>query len=143
MLLRHQRQGLRSVRLVTLDDSLVTIPNNRFLTEVVSSGNAGALDMQIVIDFFVAPDADVAKAKRIVDEAVKTSKYVYLQKPVVILVNDVVEANYFATRLRAKAYVLDIKYEKLFESDVTERVKQAFKAAQIRPPEIILSQRAS
>ena len=135
--------GLRSVRLVTLDDSVVTIPNNRFLTEVVSSGNAGALDMQIVIDFHIAPDADIDKAKRIVDEAVKTSRFVYLRKPVVVLVNEVVQANYFATRLRAKAYVLDIKYEKAFESDVTERVKLAFKAANVRPPEIILGQRVA
>lgn len=130
--------GLRSVRLVTLDDSTVTIPNNRFLTEVVSSGNSGALDMQIVIDFHIAADVDISKARSIVEEAVKTSRFVYLRKPTVILVKEVVEANYFATRLRAKAYVLDIKYEKAFESDVTERVKQAFRTADIEPPQVLL-----
>ena len=31
--------GLRSVKLRTLDDSTVTIPNNLFLSEVVSSSN--------------------------------------------------------------------------------------------------------
>jgi len=131
--------GLRSVRLVTLDDSTVTIPNNRFLTEVVSSGNMGHLHMLIVIDFFIAVDADIDRAKRIVDEAVKTSRFVYLRKPVVVLVNEVVEANYFATRLQAKAYVLDIQYEKAFQSDVTERVKDAFRASGIKPPQVLLS----
>jgi small-conductance mechanosensitive channel len=126
--------GLRSVRMVTLDDSMVTIPNNKFLTDVVVSGNAGALDMQIVIDLFIAPDSDLTRAKRIVYEAVRTSRFVYLEKPVVVLVNDLIHENYIATRLRAKAYVLDVHYEKAFETDVTERVKAGFATAGIRPP---------
>ena len=129
--------GLRSVRMVTLDDSLVTIPNNRFLTEITISGNAGALDMQIVIDFLIAVDSDVARAKQIVIEALRTSRFVYLEKPAVVLVKDIVEANYLATRLRAKAYVLDVHYEKAFETDVTERVKAAFRTAGVRPPSVI------
>ena len=129
--------GLRSVRMVTLDDSVVTIPNNRFLTEVVVSGNAGALDMQIVMDFFVALDTDIKTAKRIVYEAVHTSRYVYLEKPIVVLVNDLIQANYLATRLRAKAYVLDVHYEKAFESDVTERVKEAFFEQGVHPPSMV------
>lgn len=126
--------GLRSVRLQTLDDSMVTIPNNRFLTEIVTSGNAGALDMQIVMDFFIAVDADLGLAKRLTYEAVRTSRFVYLDKPVVVLVNDVMQSHYMATRIRAKAYVLDVRYEKAFESDVTERLKLALRSARIKPP---------
>lgn len=126
--------GLRSTRLVTLDDSLVTIPNNKLLTEVVRSGNAGALDMQVVIDFFIDPAAETKRAKKIVNEALQTSRFVYLEKPVVVLVNDVILESYVATRLRAKAYVLDVRYEKQFETDVTERVKAGFARAGIQPP---------
>lgn len=129
--------GLRSVRMVTLDDSTVTIPNNRFLTDVVVSGNSGALDMQIVIDFFIAQDGDVGVAKRIVTEAVRTSRFVYLEKPVVVLINDLIQQSYVATRLRAKAYVLDVRYEKAFETDVTERVKRGFSSAGILPPRVV------
>ena len=46
--------GLRSVRLNTLDDNLVTIPNSKFLTDVVSSGNSGSLDMMVVVPFYVS-----------------------------------------------------------------------------------------
>ena len=129
--------GLRSVRMVTLDDSVVTIPNNKFLTDVVVSGNAGALDMQIVMDFYIAQDSDLAKAKRVVNEAVRTSRFVYLEKPVVVLVNDVIHEHYLATRLRAKAYVLDVRYEKAFETDVTERVKAGFSARDIAAPVVL------
>ena len=130
--------GLRSVRMVTLDDSLVTIPNNKFLTDVVISGNAGALDMQIVVDFFIAPDADVDLARRIVTEAMRTSRFVYLEKPVVVLVNEVIHESYVATRLRAKAYVLDVQQEKAYETDVSLKVKRAFAAAGIRAPAVVL-----
>jgi len=126
--------GLRSVRMVTLDDSLVTIPNNKFLTDVVTSGNAGALHMQIVMDYYVAPDSDLPRAIRIVNEAIRTSRFVYLELPVVVLVNEVIQESYVATRLRGKAYVLDVRYEKAFETDVTRSVKTAFAAAGIKPP---------
>ena len=55
------------MRLVTLDDNVVTIPNNKFLTDMVSSGNWGALDMQIQMDFFIGADQDVPLAKRLDD----------------------------------------------------------------------------
>ncbi len=129
--------GLRSVRLVTLDDNVVTIPNNKFLTDVVSSGNWGALDMMIQMDFFIGADQDVALAKRLVEECLTSNRYVYLKKTWVVLVNQVIEKDYFAVRLRAKAYVLDVKYEKEFETDVTERVLEAFHAASILPPAVL------
>lgn len=129
--------GLRSVRLITLDDNVVTIPNNKFLTDVVSSGNWGALDMMIQMDFYVGADQDVALAKRLVGECLTSSRYVYLEKPWVVLVNQVFEKDYFAVRLRAKAYVLDVQYEKAFETDVTERVIDAFREHGVLGPAVL------
>jgi small-conductance mechanosensitive channel len=57
--------GLRSVKLTTLDDSTVTIPNNLFLSEVTSSSNSGQLDMQTVVDFYIGLDQDVHPRTRI------------------------------------------------------------------------------
>lgn len=128
--------GLRSVRLTTLDDNLITIPNNKFLTEIVSSGNAGALDMQIQMDFLVAVNQDIDLAKKIVGECMVSNRYVYTDKPWRVNVNLVTEGNFFAVRLRAKAYVLDVKYEKAYETDVTERVLRAFRERNIRLPTI-------
>lgn len=131
------RIGLRSVRMVTLDDNLVTIPNNKFLTDIVSSGNAGALDMLIQLDFFVGVDQDIATAKSIVRDALTTCRYAFLDKPWTVLVNQVVEQTYFAVRLRAKVYVLDVKYEKALESDVTERVMAGFAQHGVGPPAVL------
>ncbi len=129
--------GLRSVRLVTLDDTLITIPNSKFLTDAVASGNAGQVEMMVQMDFFIGADQNVARAKRIVQEALTTSRYVHLQRPWNVLVNEVVQDSYFAIRLRAKAYVLDVRFEKAFETDVTERVLSGFREAGVQPPAIL------
>jgi len=126
--------GLRSVRLVTLDDSMVTIPNNKFLNDIVASGNAGELNMLIQQDFYIGIDQDLATAKRIAAEAITSCPYAYLDKPWAVLVNEVVHEQYFALRLRTKVYVMDVRHEKLLESDITERVVQGFAAAGIERP---------
>ncbi len=51
--------------------------------------------------------------------------------------SQVIRESYFAVRLRAKAYVLDVRYEKAFETDVTERALAAFREAGIEPPAVL------
>lgn len=126
--------GLRTVRIVTLDDNLVTIPNNKFLTDVVASGNAGELDMLVQMDFFIALEEDIARAKRVVAEALASSRFAYLKKPWSIVVSEVLQQDFVAVRIRAKVYVLDVRYEKALETDVTERVLEAFRAEGISGP---------
>ncbi len=126
--------GLRSVRIVTLDDNVVTIPNNKFLTDVVSSGNWGALDMLIQLDFFIAPNPDVSLATRLVGEAITSSRFAFLEKPWVVLVGQTITDGHVAVRLRAKVYVLDVQYETAFGSDITERVLSSFAEHGIRVP---------
>lgn len=126
--------GLRSVRIVTLDDNLVTIPNSKFLTDAVSSGNAGELNMLVQMDFFIGADQDIDEAERIVQEAITSSRYTYLEKPWTVLVTQVREEGHFAIRVRGKAYVIDTSFEKAFESDVNRTVLKAFYARGIEPP---------
>ncbi|MFV1873929.1 MAG: mechanosensitive ion channel family protein [Oleiphilus sp.] len=118
--------GLRSVRLNTLDDNLVTIPNSRFITEMVSSGNAGALDMMVVCDFHLALDADIELAQSLIHEVVVTSRFAYLKKPVNFVLSEVVIAERLALQLKVKAYVIDVHYEKAFQSDIVKRTAKLF-----------------
>jgi len=129
--------GLRSVKLRTLGDSIVTIPNNMLLTEVTVCGNYGELDMQVALDFLIGVDQDVNRARAIVREAGVTSRYIHLPKPVAVRVTQVVEGSYVALRVRLKAYVLDTQYEKAFETDVTLRVLDGFREAGIQPPAVL------
>jgi small-conductance mechanosensitive channel len=129
--------GLRSVKLRTLDDSMVTIPNNLFLSEVTTCGNYGVLNMQVVIDFLIGIDQDVHRAREIVHEAAVTSNYVYLANPVEVLVSQVLADGHVALRLRLKIYVLDTFFEKSLETDITLRVMDAFREENIQPPAIL------
>lgn len=129
--------GLRSVRMNTLDHNIITIPNNKVLTDVTSSGNWGALEMQTPFDFYIGLDQDVELAMDIVREACLTSPYVFLEQPVPILATQVVLQDYVAMHLKARPYVFDCKYEKLFETDVHLRVAKAFRERGILPPAIL------
>jgi small-conductance mechanosensitive channel len=129
--------GLRSVKLRTLDDSMVTIPNNLFLSEVTSCGNYGVLNMQVMIDFLIGIDQDVQRARSIIREATVTSNYVYLTNPVEVLVSQVVTNGSVALQLRLKVYVLDTIFEKALETDITLRVMEAFRTENIHPPAIL------
>ena len=129
--------GLRSVKLRTLDDSTVTIPNSLFLSEVTTCGNYGVLNMQVVVDFLIGIDQDVERDRQIVREVAVTSNFVYLPNPVEVLVSQVVSDGHVALRLRLKVYVMDTVFEKALETDITLRVMEAFDAEGIQPPAIL------
>jgi small-conductance mechanosensitive channel len=129
--------GLRSVRMNTLDHNLVTIPNNKFLTDVTASGNYGALEMQVPMDFYIGIDQDAELAQGLIREACLTSPYLYLDQPVPVLVSQVITQHHVAVQLKARPYVFDCRYEKPFETDVHFRVLNAFRAHGIAPPAIL------
>lgn len=129
--------GLRSIRMNTLDHNVVTIPNNKVLTDVISCGNYGALEMQVAMDFYVGADQDIRLARELIKEACLTSRYVYLERPVPVLAKQVIVQNYVAFHLKARPYVLDTKYEKPFETDVHLRVHEAFRDHGILPPALL------
>ncbi len=135
-----QTIGLRAVRLVTLDDSLVTIPNSKFITDVVSSGNSGALDMQIEVNFHFDLYADLREARRLLHETAATSRFVFLKKPIAIVLNEVNFAERPAMQVRVKCYVLDVRFEKALQTDILLRGNEALiKAGIARPAGISLS----
>lgn len=127
--------GLRSVRLVTFDDNLVTIPSSKFLSEPVASANSGALDCMVVMPFYLSAEADHVRARQIVIDAVRSSRFLYLGKPVTVLVSvKLAEKLGTVVELTAKAYVYDARHEKSFASDVTDRVLRAFRGAGVLMP---------
>jgi small-conductance mechanosensitive channel len=129
--------GLRSVQMNTLDHNIVTIPNNKVLTDVTSSGNYGALEMQVAMDFFIGIDQNVEQAIELIREACLTSPYIFLDQPVPILGKQVLHENYAAVALKARPYVFDCRYEKAFETDVHLRVLKAFRVHDISPPAVL------
>ncbi|GMV03090.1 MAG: mechanosensitive ion channel [Gammaproteobacteria bacterium] len=129
--------GLRSVRLNTLDHNMVTIPNNKILTDVTASGNYGSLEMQVPMDFCVGVEQDVTLASELIREACLTSPYVHLDQPVPVFARQMIMQDYLVVQLKARPYVFDCRYEKPFETDVHLRVLHAFREHGILPPAIL------
>jgi small-conductance mechanosensitive channel len=129
--------GLRSVRLQTLDDNTVTVPNSKFISDITSCGNYGALDMMVLVTFYVGVDQDVRRARELFREIALTSRYVYLAKNVDVTASQVQLDNCVAVKLTLKAYVLDIKYEKAMETDITLRVLETFAQRGIQAPAVL------
>lgn len=119
--------GLRSVRMQTLDDNTVTIPNNKILTDITSSVNYGALDMQVNIDLFIGVAEDFVLAERLLREAILASNFVYLAQPVIVGIAERLDNARVLLQIRGKASVFDTAYEKAFVSEVTRRALLAFK----------------
>lgn len=126
--------GLRVTRLVTPDDTLVSVPNGSILQSPAANVNAGNLEMMVVIDLFIDPSSDARVAMHILREALLTSPYIRLSEkhPYVILMKDFP----FYKRIRAKGYANDFRYEFTFETDVTRRAWQEFRQTGIMPPRI-------
>lgn len=124
--------GLRVTRIVTPDDTLVSVPNGSIFQTPLANVNAGNLEMMVVIDLFIDSGCDDCLAMSILKEALLTSKYIWLSEkhPYVILIKDFP----YYKRIRAKGYVNDFRHEFLFESDVTQRAWKEFNKIGIKPP---------
>ncbi len=127
--------GIRSTRIQTPADELVSVPNGIIFSQPVSSGNAGDLAMMVEIDLYIPPGSDTDLAMKILREALITSKYVIISKqyPYTVLVEDFP----FYMRLRAKGYVNALRLEFEFKSEVTRRAWTEFMKVGIRPPAFV------
>ena len=117
--------GLRSTRIVTADDSMVSVPNGEVMNQSVSNSNSGEANCQVVAEFYLPMDIDTEKVRRIAIEGAQVSRFVYLNKPIVALFIQEIKDKKSYMKLRLKAYVMDIRYEFAFKSDMTEIVLQA------------------
>ena len=114
--------GLRSTRIVTGDDSVVSIPNSDIMTQAVSNSNSGEPNCQVVAEIFLPIDIDTVAVRDIALEAARVSKYVYLNKPISVLFFNEVKENRSYLKMRLKAYVMDIRFEFAFKSEMTELI---------------------
>lgn len=114
--------GLRSTRIVTGDDSIVSIPNSDIMNQSVSNSNSGEPNCQVVAEVYLPIDIDTVAVRGIALEVARVSKYVYLNKPISVLFFNEVKEYRSYLKMRLKAYVMDIRYEFAFKSEMTELI---------------------
>ncbi|WP_372754719.1 mechanosensitive ion channel family protein [Labilibaculum sp.] len=123
--------SLRSTRVQTADDSIVTLPNGDLMNQSISNSNSGETNCQVVAEIYLPITINTHQVRKIAMEVARVSNYVYLAKPVaVIFVNDI-KYNKLCYKMRLKAYVMDIRFEFAFKSELTENVIKELLACKI------------
>lgn len=115
--------GLRSTKLVTSANSLVTIPNSQLLSAAASNTNAGAVHCMVTTHIYLPPQADLGTIGNIAREAALTSKAAYQGKPITVLFK--AETGEELTDMEIRAYVFEMRYEEMFVSDLRRRIMKA------------------
>ena len=129
--------GLRSVRIVTADDSVVSIPNSYIVNQSVSNSNSGEFNCQVVSEIYLPSNVDIVELKKIVKRAAAVSRYIYLNKPIAVVIKNELSEGRSLLKVRLKAYVLDLRYEFPFMSEMTEIVvSELFKKEMITKDEM-------
>lgn len=127
--------GIRSTKIVTPDDSVITIPNSDFMSSFVSNSNAGENNCQVVAEIYLPLDIDTEKVRKIATEAALISKYIYLNKPIAVLFFNEMHHTRSVYKMRLKAYVSDLSKEFAFKSEMTEITIKALIEENIIPVE--------
>ena len=125
--------GLRSVKLLTLDESVVTVPNSRFMNDTVSSSSAGQLDMMTVVDIYVAVDSDIQKIKTILEKIALKSPYLTIKRKPFVVVKEVLGmGGVISAVMTTKCIIKDARKEKAFQTEFLIKVNRELKKHNIQ-----------
>ncbi len=113
--------GMRSIRVLTPDDTIVTIPHLKLWTTNLYNSNDGAPTLMCVADFYLEPAHDAAAIRSALRDVALTSAYLQIEKPVLVIVHE----KPWGTHYRLKGYPFDARDQFQFLSDLTVRGKAA------------------
>jgi small conductance mechanosensitive channel len=116
-----QELGLRTVQVLTPDDTLVAIPHNKIWDNAIYNANSGQRDLMCVADFYLNPRHNGQRVRHVLRDVALTSPYLQLRRPILVIATE----KPYATHYRLKAYPLDGRDQFLFLTDLTLRGKEA------------------
>ena len=130
--------GIRSTKVVSPDDSVITIPNSEFMMQYVANANSGENNCQVVAEIYLPLDVDTERVRKIATEAALVSKYIYLNKPIVVIFLNEFRDRNSVLKMRLKAYVASLDKEFVFKSEMTELVLKELIREKIIPRDFYL-----
>jgi small-conductance mechanosensitive channel len=126
--------NLMKIKIVTPGDSIINIPASEIIKATVSNANSGALDCQVITIINLPANCNLQKIKKVAREAVYSTPYVFLDKPVTILFRSIY-TQIPLIEMKIKAYVYDHRHEFRFSSDIYERIQKHMVDNDILPEE--------
>jgi small conductance mechanosensitive channel len=111
----------RALRLVTLDDTFVTIPNKKLWDNSILNANNANRELMCIADFHLRPDHNAERVWQKLHDVALTSPYLQIERPIVVAVAE----KPWGTHYRVKAYPIDSRDQIQFITDLTVRGKAA------------------
>lgn len=124
-----KRVGMRTVQLVTPDDTLVSIPHLKLWSEAIHNANNGGPSLQCVANFYLHPEHDAGQVCQTLRDVTLTSPYLQLDKPIAV----VAQERPWGTHYRIRAYPIHPSQQFRFITDLTVRGKAALQRIGTRP----------
>ncbi|WP_238985475.1 mechanosensitive ion channel domain-containing protein [Nitrosococcus halophilus] len=121
--------SLRALKILTPDDTVVTIPHAKLWDTNIYNDNSGARDLLCVADFYLDPRHDARLVREALYDVALTSAFIELDHPIVVIVVE----KPWGTHYRLKAYPMDGRDQFLFTSDLTVRGKAALTTLGAQP----------
>lgn len=119
--------GIRSTRIVTPGDNIVSVPNSEIMNQSISNTNSGLNNCLVSADIYLPHLIDTQRVRQIAIEVAQISKYVYLNKPIAVIFFSEKTNKEPVLKMRLNAYVMNVGYEFLFKSEMTELVLRELK----------------
>jgi MscS family membrane protein len=117
-------KSFRSVEIITLDDSIINIPNQLFLREPVENLNVVSKNKQVNIAVRIPTGVEVIAAKKVLFEVATTSVYNSTSKPVEVTFKGLSPDG--LNEFNIKAFVFDAKYENELRTNILETINNIF-----------------
>ena len=114
-----QSHGLRSVQVLTPDDTLVAIPHSKIWTTAIMNGNRGRRSLMCVADFYLHPQPRRYLIRQKLHDVALSSPYLSFERPVIVIATE----QPWGTRYRLKPYPMDGRDQFAFSTDLTLRGK--------------------
>lgn len=124
-----RNMGLRSIQIVTPDDTVVSIPHSKIWNSNIYNANFGKREHLCVADFYLHPEHDAGIVRQKLMDVALTSQYINLNKPATVIISE----KPWGTHYRVKAYPVQSRDEFQFITDITLRAKNAFNELGVRP----------
>lgn len=116
-----QSLNLRSLRIITPDDTVVTIPHSKIWNNCIFNSNDGRREQLCVAKFYLHPEHEAGDVRQALKDVAMASPFIQLNKPV----NVILRERPWGTEYKIKAYPIDGRDEFNFISDLTVRGKSA------------------
>jgi small conductance mechanosensitive channel len=123
-----QSVKLRAFKMVTPDDTTVTVPNLKIWQTNVFNSNDGRRDLMCVTNFYLEPCHDAILVRQTLHDVGLSSPYLNLERPIIIIVAE----KPWGTHYKLKAYPVDARDQFQFISDLTIRGKSVLRELKIQ-----------